>query len=254
MSCTILCVEVGDKLKLARSYHQPALTQAKLAERLGVDTSTVGRWESKNHIPEDMLDRVAGVFSVPGEWFFDGGDEPPPATQLKEEEPNIRPKAQGDLSRSELSLRDYLMVAIPVWRGVMAGSDDECVFVEPSELEFREVPLYLTLGQPEKHVLCIASGVSMSPRIEHSERMLIRLDPDVPVGCLVVAKRADDGANFIKRLTRGQRNLELTSLNGAYAPITELNGWEIRGGVTVIWKRYEPGTPNLEWDDGRFLR
>lgn len=247
-------MEVGDKLKLARDYHRPALTQAELADRLGVDTSTVGRWESKNHIPKHVRQRLASIFAVDEGWFFDGREEPPPVVQLKDEEPNIRPKPQGDLTRSEMSLKDFLMAAVPVWRSVRAGSGDECVFIEPSEIESREVPLYLTLGQPEKHVLCIASGMSMSPRIEHSERMLIRLDPDVPVGCLVVARRAEDGANFVKRLTREKNALQLTSLNGTYAPITDLDGWEIRGGVTVIWKRYEPGTPNLEWDDGRFLR
>jgi phage repressor protein C with HTH and peptisase S24 domain len=247
-------VEPGEKLKAAREYNSPYLTQAKLAKLLKVDTSTVGRWEASNHIPEDQLPRLADKLGIDEAWFVDGSDELPPRRKvLKEESPNIKPVNPNAMSRMEASIREGLLVGIPVWKGVRAGSSEECVFIEPDEIDVREIPLYLTLGEPERHVLCIASGMSMAPRIEHAERILVRLDPDVPVGHLVVA-RNPEGENFVKMLTKNGSALCLESLNPDFEPIRELDGWDMRGGVTAILHTYEPGRGNIEWDDGRFLR
>src|SRR5579871_6279673 len=77
----MLCVEPGDKLALARKYALPALTQEELAKALGVDTSSVGRWESKNAIPKDKLPRLSEILMVEPNWFFDGRSDPPSHAQ-----------------------------------------------------------------------------------------------------------------------------------------------------------------------------
>jgi transcriptional regulator with XRE-family HTH domain len=89
----MLCVEVGDKLAMARRYHAPALTQEDLARILGVDTSTVGRWESKDHIPPDRLPQIAALLNVKEAWFFNGDDTPPTtARRVPMQEPsNVKP-------------------------------------------------------------------------------------------------------------------------------------------------------------------
>lgn len=248
-------MKIGEKLALARRYHSPALTQKDLAAELGVDTSSVGRWESQDHIPPAHIARLAEFLDVREDWFFDGSDTLPTTARRGEaiEPPNIQPIAPQNQTRSQRLITEAMWVAIPVWRGVVAGDDGECAFVESDQTEFREIPVFLTMGQPERHVLCIASGMSMSPRIDHAERAVVKLDPDVPPGHIVVA-RSDDNRNFIKKLSRKERQLELLSLNEQFQPITQLKGWTIKGGVVAILHSYEGGKPNIEWDEGRFLR
>jgi SOS-response transcriptional repressor LexA len=95
--------------------------------------------------------------------------------------------------------------------------------------------------------------MSMAPRIEHTEKALVRLDPDVPPGHIVIAK-SPQGKRFLKKLARNNGQLELQSLNKSFGPIRDLAGWELEGGVTAILHTYETGKPNYEWDDGRFLK
>jgi phage repressor protein C with HTH and peptisase S24 domain len=247
---------VGEKLAEARRYHTPALKQRDLAKLLAVDTSTVGRWESQNHIPRTHLSRICELLDVTESWLLDGSDVPPSSArrEVPPEPPNIYPVRTDALPRGQQLIVEGLWVALPVWRGVTAGDEDECAFVQADEPEFREVPAFLTMGQPHKHVLCIASGMSMAPRIEHTERAIVKLDPDVPPGHIVVA-RTEDNRNFIKKLARGHTHrLELHSLNEQFRPITHLSGWTIKGGVVAILHAYEGGRPNIEWDEGRFLR
>jgi len=246
-------MDVGDKLALARRYHAPALTQEDLAEMLGVHTSSVGRWESRNHIPRAHIPRIAALLDIREEWLYDGMDTPI-ALARPVEPSNMRAVPAGELPGAQQLIVQAQWVALPVWRGVVAGIEDECAFVASDEPEFREVPVFLTMGQPERHVLCIASGMSMAPRIEHTERAIVKLDPDVPPNHIVVA-RTDDNRNFIKKLTRAaSHRLELHSLNEQFRPITNLTGWAIKGGVVAILHAYEGGKPNIEWDEGRFLR
>jgi SOS-response transcriptional repressor LexA len=82
----------------------------------------------------------------------------------------------------------------------------------------------------------------------------VRLDPDVPPGHIVIARSADN-RNYVKKLIRSpSRTLELHSLNEQFKPITDLDGWTLKGGVTAILHTYEGGRPNIEWDEGRYLK
>lgn len=251
----MFCVEVGEKLALARRYHTPSLTQEDLAKVLGVDRASIGRWESKNHIPPDKLPRVAALLNVREEWFYNQDETPPTLNRrVPQDEPqNIKPLAVHELNRTDRYLAEGLEVALPVWRGVSAGSEDETYFVEPDSPEYRQVPLYLTLGQPEHHVLCVATGMSMAPRIAHTERALARFSPDVPPGHIVIAQNPD-AKRFIKKLLRSGSKLELHSLNEGYRPIEYPEGWQVVAGITAILHHYEPGVPNIEFDEGRWLR
>ncbi len=252
----MLCVEEGDKLVFARKERH--LTQDDLADALTaagypVNRSTLARWEAEQHIPRKRLPQVAAFFGRAPEWFLDGADDSPSVMSGLEEIPNVKEKEADALDRHESGIREGDTVGLPVWRGVQAGTEQECEFVESDSPELRETPLYLTRGHPEIHAICVATGMSMAPRIDHAERALVRLDPDVPPGYIILA-RNPEGKQFIKRLVKMNGRLELHSINEAYAPITDVAGWEVRGGITCIWHTYEPGFPNMEWDEGRYLR
>jgi phage repressor protein C with HTH and peptisase S24 domain len=116
------------------------------------------------------------------------------------------------------------------------------------------IPAFLASSNPDAHILCIASGASMYPRVQNGERVVVKLDRNPPNNAIIIAKRPD-GANFVKVLKQNDRGfLELLSLNQEFKPIVSLDGWEMRGYAVAILHAYEPGMPNIEWDQGRALR
>lgn len=240
---------VKSKLAIARKYFQPALTQQGLADLLQVDRSTIARWERTNSIPPEAIAKVSHLSGIPESWFqLDTAEEPIL---------NAAPSNGVTIPNSPMATGVAREALLSVWRGVLA-SEGECEFWETGGPEFRSVPAFLVGNEPEQFVVCIASGVSMAPRIDHAERAIVRLDPDPPLGALVVVRRPD-GAVFIKALRRvvsqsDEHRLQLQSLNPAYAPISDLRGWTLLGYVIAILHTYSGGGANIEWDDGRPLR
>lgn len=242
-------MQVGDKIARARRLHDPALGQKELAEILEVSTSTVGRWESTHEVPESRVSTIARLLGVAVAWFWDQQDTLP---EFSNGNAQVIP-ADRATGVAETSLQRGDEVLLAVWRGVLAG-DGECEFYESSSPEFLAIPSFLAANDPDRHILCIASGASMFPRVKHGERIVIRIDPNPSVNSLVVARRPD-GANFIKTLRQDHRGrLSLVSINEEFTPITDLDGWVLRGYAVAILHAYEPGQANIEWDSGRFLR
>lgn len=159
----------------------------------------------------------------------------------------------GDIRGSLRSLVKGDKAIIPVWRGVAAGTEDECYFVEPDSPEYQEIPAFLLkVDELDRYILCIPAGVSMSPRIKQGDRVVIRLDPNPSPNTIVVAE-TPDRRRFIKAL-REKNGLELHSINPHYPLITDLEGWSFVGNVTAIWHPYESGAPNIEYADGLPLK
>lgn len=242
-------MKVGEKLKIAREAQWPKLSQYDVADFLKIKRPRYASWEmGRTKPPTSATKRLAEWWGVPHHWFWDETESAMP----KGEPPNaqiVEPK-----TRSEQSMVSGRTVAIPVWRGALLGAEDECVFEIADEVEFRELPAFYVLDEPTKHVLLIPRGMSMAPRIFDRDRVLVRLDPDVGVGNLVVAEPPGDHKYYIKKFVRKGMSYELHSLNEEYEPITDLEGWTVKGGVVMIERSYEPGNPNLEWDQGRYLR
>ncbi len=217
---------------------------------MGVDTSSVGRWEATGAIPKSRLPTVARVLGIPVNWFQNGAGDPPPVKDGPNAVESSYENAAGLEARSLLRGDEVLL---PTWRGTMAG-DGECVFYDSHSPELNAVPAFLAGNDPHCHILCIASGASMYPRVKNGERVVVRLDRNPPNNAIVVAKRPD-GANFVKVLRQNERGrLELHSLNAEFQPIVELDAWEMRGYAVAVLHSYEPGQANIEWDSGRPLR
>ena len=69
----------------------------------------------------------------------------------------------------------------------------------------------------------------------------------------MVAKRPD-GVEFIKVYKLNKQGPEMHSINGDFPPIVGLDGWEVSGEVTAIWKPYLSKELNLEFGFGSALR
>ena len=66
--------DIGERIKVARLSRN--LTQAQLAEAVGVKPSTVGMWENGRREPDSVtLDALADVYNVPTTYFFERGAE-----------------------------------------------------------------------------------------------------------------------------------------------------------------------------------
>ncbi len=244
-------MDAGRKLAMARRYFAPALNQAELAARLRVSRSTVARWETEGSPTPEAISKVAHWLGIDPFWFTDGSSHPP---RFAGGEPsNARQVKPLESEFASFSLSRGDQVLLPIWRGVMA-SEGECEFWPSDSVEFRVAPSFLASADPESHILCIASGMSMAPRIDHAEKAIAKIDPDPPIGAIVIARRPD-GANFIKVLKKADnRRLELHSLNPDFPPITSSRDWQLKGYVVAILHTYHGAGANIEWDDGRPLR
>jgi hypothetical protein len=219
-----------------------SLKQEGLADVINKSRSSVASYENgSKQVPREVFDLIKEAF--------------PKAPDPPNEEPNVIAIHPDDQTRTDRDMVSGQTVAIPLWRGVFGSGEEEVSFIESESPEFVELDaFYLRGGTLNEFVMCVVAGRSMAPRIDQAERFLVRLNPDVPADHLVVARSSSE-ANFVKVLRRsGHRDLELHSVNGEFKPIRSLDGWIIRGGVVMIRHNYEPGKPNIEWDEGRWLR
>ena len=240
---------MGEKLKRARKYRKPSLTQEEFAEHVGVNRSTLSRYEVGAVIPTETLKQIADRLRLPVSWFLDGRDTAPPygMVTLVENpgENGINPAALG------------ASVALPMWGGIVAGHGEECSFNEEPEVRPQEVPLMLLGGHdPAECRVFRVTGSSMSPRIEHSQLGIALLTPDAPINTLVMARRSD-GALFVKALRPGRQPqpYSLHSVNSeAFTPILDVTDWQIVGSVIAFMAPPVAGDRNIEWNFGRPLR
>ena len=108
-----------------------------------------------------------------------------------------------------------------------------------------ELPEDVQAGQ---HVALRVRGDSMEPLLQAGDTILIKLDPEVRRGAVVVARRPDDGY-VVKRVSRvGPKVVELASLNAGYPPIRIPRRDElILGTVLMCWRQgaIRPGAPDV---------
>jgi len=93
---------------------------------------------------------------------------------------------------------------------------------------------------PGAHVALTVSGDSMIPCLTDGDVILVNTRKPVTLGCIVVARRAENGY-VVKHVTRcGKAILELSSFNSDYAPFTiERSPGAIVGVVTARLVREE---------------
>ena len=90
---------------------------------------------------------------------------------------------------------------------------------------------------PGQHVALTVSGDSMEPLLHAGDTILVKLDPEVRRGAVVVARRPDDGY-VVKRVARvGPKVVELASLNAGYPPIRIPRRDDlVLGTVLMCWR------------------
>jgi len=79
---------LGQRIKLKRN--EKKLTQKELATKLGIDHTTVSKWESDIYEPDtSTLNKLADIFDVQVDWLTGRTDDPTPPEKTPNPQTNI---------------------------------------------------------------------------------------------------------------------------------------------------------------------
>jgi transcriptional regulator with XRE-family HTH domain len=283
-------VEIAEKIKEARRYASPALTQEGLAKLVGRSRALIARWENGTSIPKSVdLVPLAERLRIDVRWFFDGKEGPPPISDedlrhvymaAYRNSPGFpeykgaieehvgtkgggRGQAHGDelielsfesLPRELQSLVRGDKVVLPLWRGVLGSPEGECEFLEPDSPEWVEIPAFLAGRDYHNCRVCKVAGMSMAPRIRQGDQVVVRLESNPSPGMIVVVERPDHGGKLIKVLRETpDGELELHSIGKDFGVVPALDGMTCIAVATGIWSDTQ-GAANIEWNGGAPLR
>ncbi len=253
----------GERIKLAREYHVPKMTQDQLGKMLSMDRTAISKLERKpdEDISVGLISQIARFTQVREEYFYDSNVEGPPIGYRVDGVARETPKEHG-AERIEVGNASSIAqgiikgdrVLLRCFSGVVAGdpNDTEAEYV-PEETP-RAVWAFITGGDSELHDVLVVRGNSMYKRIPHGAEVVVRHEKNPRPGQIVVAKDPN-GATFIKimRLDSAGREF-LESDNPEYAPITNVAGWEYVSVAIAIISDSDTGSRQIEWDEGRALR
>ncbi|RYG36370.1 LexA family transcriptional regulator [bacterium] len=256
-------------------FAEPPLPPAapKVAERLNVLAAYLGlaeeEWPKEFGIDADNPDPIAvrrllTSLDIPSVWLIQSGPVPDHvpgdfvAAMGRSRDGSVTPVKASELPRGMRGLANPMAtVALPVWRGTLAGRfDDECYWEGVEEPPEETYAWLISGGDPDNYRLVYPLGSSMSPRIIQGDRMIARLESDPAPGQIVLARR-EDGKMYVKVFRIGPEGLpELHSINERFPPIKMVefpDSWHCRAVVIGIVKPPTVG-PNIEFYGGTPLR
>lgn len=237
------------KEKILRRLSQIGQNPNWLARKIGRPKQSVYQWiDGSNPRDGDLVwPSIAAALDIPDyRVLIDDTLDLPGSRTDEVRTPNA--EELGDRIRGFLRGDRAIL---PLWQTVLAGTEEECAFVDPDSVQWEEIPALFVGQDVERFVLCVASGTSMSPRIRQGDKVVVRLDAAPPRNTLVIAE-SPERRRFVKAL-REKQTLELHSINERFRPISDTTDWTLIGSVVTIISSYE-GSPNIEWDFGKPLR
>ena len=173
------------KLKELRKRHK--ITQENLANIIGVERSSIGKYESSTTIPSnETLIKIANYFNVSTDYLLGNKEEP-------------KNKKIG--------------IKIPVFGEVAAGVPISAL---NDILDYEEITPELA-ATGEYFGLKI-KGDSMEPRMTTGDTVIVRSQPEVENGEIAIVM-VDGETATCKKIKKTPDGLVLISLNPAYEPM-----------------------------------
>jgi repressor LexA len=204
---------IGERLRSARDAAD--LDQARLAEKIGVVTRTLQRWEKGEQIPDGVsITRIAKVTGVHPAWLLTGMGEMFPAPS-QPENVYMLPPTQRRKSR---------LVDLPLVSAVPAGK--VATMFHPDYVDN-----YVTVDDvkdPQAFALKV-KGNSMAPRIEDGDVVIVSPQQEPHNGDICVIRV--DGEDTLKRVKFEGSYLHLVPLNPEFEPVTVK-----KRDVNFVWK------------------
>ncbi len=169
----------GEKLRSLRKERN--MTQVDLAKALGLDKSSIAKYESAGIIPSvETLQKIAAFFNVSIDYLLNA--------QLY------------DINN---------IVNVEIIGTVVAGRDGIATY------EFLGVSQAININDKEEYKYLKVRGDSMSPQIMEGDLALVRLQSDVDSGDLAVVI-IDGEEGVIKKIQKTENSISLISFNPMY--------------------------------------
>lgn len=191
--------EIGKRIKLCRENNK--LTQGELGERLGLNKSTIQRYETGQvaKIKLPILESIACELNVSAAYLALKTDNPETTTQSIESNATILPQEKIRM--------------IPVYESVSAGFG---AYADNYILEY--MPLFIASDEEAKNTMCIkVQGNSMYPKIEDGDSIQV-LKQDWCNSGQVAVVLIDDEDSVVKKIEYDKNSITLLSFNPEYAP------------------------------------
>lgn len=125
--------QIGEKIRLARDLK--GMSQAELAEAVGVDVPSVSRWETGKTRPRGKLPRIAEALDKPVGWFFSeeiGGHLAELEKRLVTLE-NATKGLSADLTPKEIKLLQLFRSVTNDFAGTLLGVVEDAVRAHKDE-------------------------------------------------------------------------------------------------------------------------
>lgn len=242
-------MKVAAKIKKCRTSRQPKLSQHELASLIGVSRSAYAQYEAgNNHPPIQVVKRLASLWDLPLDWFFDGVDSPIPMSAYGSPAPGFSPPGPGGgYAHEKVGRRLFPLMG-------RAGAAAFPIESESSEEEdYVEFSDDLFLRNSSQFAISVW-GDSMEPRFSHGDFILVTLDPDFRAAGRCVVVRDPDGRYLVKGLGRSGEEWILVPSNETYEKIAiGTPGWEMVGYATG-WRRDRGKGSYIEEGDRSGLR
>jgi repressor LexA len=204
---------IGDRLREARTNRH--LDQISLAEKIGVVTRTLQRWEKGEQVPDGVaLTKIAKATGVQPTWLLTGDGEMYPAPS--------RPRNVFPLNAT--TKRKVGLVDLPLVSAVPAGK--VATMFHPDYVD-----TYVTVDDvkdPQAFALKVR-GNSMSPRIEDGDIVIVSPNQEVHSGDICVIRVT--GEDTLKKVKLEGAYMHLIPLNPEFEPVTVK-----RKDVDFVWK------------------
>ena len=185
-------IEIGNRIEKSRKT--VGMTQEELANTLGLNKSTIQRYESGKieKIKLPIIEAMANALGVRPEYLA----------------------AKSDTSENNIEVLPNSKVhMIPVFETVSAGFGayaNDCI------IDY--MPLYIANISDVPDMMCIkVSGDSMYPKIEDGDTIVVRRQPCVDNGQIAVVL-IDGEEGVVKKINTGKNFIELLSINPMYPP------------------------------------
>jgi repressor LexA len=204
---------IGERLREARTNKE--LDQATLAEKIGVVTRTLQRWEKSEQTPDGVaIMKIARATNVHPNWLLTGEGEmyPPPS------------RPQNVYPLQSAIRRKVHLVDLPLVSAVPAGKVSTMFHPD-------YVDNYVTVDDvkdPQAFALKV-KGNSMSPRIEDGDIVIVSPQQDARNGDICVIRV--DGEDTLKKVKFEGSYIHLVPLNPDFEPVTVK-----RKEVDFVWK------------------
>jgi repressor LexA len=204
---------IGERIRSARENKE--LDQATLAERIGVVTRTLQRWEKSEQIPDGIsITKIAKSTSVIPSWLLTG-EGGMYATPKRPD--NVYPLSSAMRRRVKL-------VDLPLVSAVPAGK--VTTMFHPDYVDN-----YVTVDDvkdPQAFALKV-KGNSMAPRIEDGDIVVVSPQQEVHNGDICVVRVDDE--DTLKRVKFEGSYIHLVPLNPDFEPVTVK-----KKDVNFLWK------------------